>query len=180
VAAELSGIAARGAVAGLCPITEANLGDGVFDICPFRAAGGRFGVGTDSNVLIDAAGELRQLEYAQRLTARRRNVLASDAHTSTGRTLFAAALAGGAQALGVAAGGLAVGQPADIVSLAADHPALIARDGDSLLDGWVFAARTGAVDAVWVRGRQVVAGGRHFARDLVDRRFRVTLEKFRA
>ena len=87
-AAERFGIASRGAVVGLCPITEANLGDGIFDARAFREAGGHFGVGTDSNVLIDAAGELRQLEYTQRLTARGRNVLASAPHFSTGRTLF--------------------------------------------------------------------------------------------
>ncbi len=111
VAAELSGVAARGAVAGLCPITEANLGDGVFDIRTFRAVGGRFGIGTDSNVLIDAAGELRQIEYAQRLTTRRRNVLASDAHPSTGRTLFAAALAGGRRRSGSRPAGWPWGSP---------------------------------------------------------------------
>ena len=68
---EKQGIASRGAIVGLCPITEANLGDGIFDAKTFTQAGGRFGIGTDSNVLIDAAGELRQLEYTQRLSARR-------------------------------------------------------------------------------------------------------------
>lgn len=174
-AAELAGIAARGAVVGLCPITEANLGDGVFDARAFLDTDGRFGVGTDSNVLIDAAGELRQLEYAQRLTARRRNVLASVEYPSTGRALFEAAYRCGSQALGVAAGGLAVGQPADLVTLAADHPAFVGRGGDALLDAWLFAARSGAIDGVWVRGRRVVAGGRHVARESIERRFREAL-----
>ncbi|MBY0513194.1 MAG: formimidoylglutamate deiminase [Gemmataceae bacterium] len=175
--AERAGIASCGAVAGLCPITEANLGDGVFDARAFLDAEGRFGVGTDSNVLIDAAGELRQLEYAQRLTARRRNVLASADSPSTGRALFEAAYRGGSQALGVTAHGLAVGQPADLVTLDADHVASVRRGGDALLDGWVFAARSGAVDGVWVRGRRVVAGGRHVDREAIGQRFRAALAK---
>jgi formiminoglutamate deiminase len=167
--AELAGVAACGSTVGLCPITEANLGDGVFDARTFLAAGGRFGVGTDSNVLIDAAGELRQLEYAQRLVTRGRNVLATDATPSVGRTLFDAALRGGSHALGVA--GLAVGQPADVVSLDATPT------GDRLLDEWVFARRVAPVASVWCRGRRVVAGGRHVDRDAIDRRYRTALAK---
>lgn len=169
--AEAARLAASGAVAGLCPITEANLGDGVF---PTATYAGAFGVGTDSNVLIDAAGELRQLEYAQRLVLRRRNVLAAAATPSTGRRLYAASIGGGAQALGVRTG-LAAGCPADIVSLDADHPALVARVDDSLLDGWVFAARSSLVDCVWRGGRQVVAGGRHARAEAIGRAFAATL-----
>jgi formimidoylglutamate deiminase len=178
-AAERSGIASRGAVVGLCPITEANLGDGVFDTRAFQAAGGHFGVGTDSNVLIDAAGELRLLEYTQRLKARGRNVLASGPHLSTGRTLFEASYRAGSRALGVPGGGLATGLPADIVTLAPDHPAIIARSDDAIIDSWVFAARSGAIESVWVRGRKVVDGGRHLARETFERRFRTVLERFR-
>lgn len=162
---ELAGIAAAGSVVGLCPITEANLGDGVFDAKRFLALGGRFGVGTDSNVLIDAAGELRQLEYSQRLTTRGRNVLATDANPSVGRTLFATALRGGSQALGVVGEGLAVGQPADVVSLQCGP------GGDGLLDGWVFASRVAPVETVWCRGRKVVAAGRHIHREAIVRRY---------
>lgn len=176
-AAERSEIAAREAVVGLCPITESNLGDGIFDAQAFQAAGGRFGIGTDSNVLIDAAGELRQLEYTQRLQVRRRNVLAADSQRSTGRTLFDGTLHAGAQALG-SGGGLETGQPADIVTLATDHTSIASRDGDLLLDGWIFAARCGAIDGVWARGRRVVTGGRHVARETIERRFRTVLERF--
>jgi formiminoglutamate deiminase len=172
--AELAGVAARGSVVGLCPVTEANLGDGVFDARTFLAAGGRFGVGTDSNVLIDAAGELRQLEYAQRLFVRGRNVLAAGDTPSVGRSLFDAALRGGSQALGVAGAGLAAGQPADVVALAPSHPAVA---GDRLLDGWVFAARVAPVEGVWCRGRRVVVNGRHVDRDAIDRRYRATLDR---
>ena len=178
--AERCGIASRRAVVGLCPITEANLGDGVFDTRAFQSAGGQFGIGTDSNVLIDAAAELRQLEYTQRLTTRGRNVLASGPHFSTGRTLFEAAYRAGSRALGVPGGGLAAGQPADIVTLAFDHPAMVGRVDDRLVDSWIFAARYGVIDTVWARGHRVVVGGRHVARETFERRFRTTLERFRA
>lgn len=167
--AELAGVAASGAVVGLCPVTEANLGDGVFDAAALFAEGGRVGVGTDSNVLIDAAGELRQLEYSQRLTRRRRNVLATAETPSVGRALFDAALRGGSQALGVAGAELAVGQPADVVALASDV------GGDQLLDRWVFASRVAPVEGVWCRGRRVVVGGRHVDRDAIKNRYRATL-----
>jgi formiminoglutamate deiminase len=175
--AERSGIASRGAVVGLCPITEANLGDGIFDAKAFRDVGGRFGVGTDSNVLIDAAGELRQLEYSQRYSARGRNILASTPDFSTGRTLFEESLRAGSQALGVPGGGLAPGCPADIVTLAPGHAATVCAIGDQLLDHWIFAAKCGVIDRVWVRGREVVVGGRHVAREALERRFRVALER---
>jgi formiminoglutamate deiminase len=171
-----TGKAARsGAVIGLCPITEANLGDGVFPAGAFLAAGGRFGVGSDSNVMIDAAEELRTLEYGQRLVHRGRNLLAAREGASTGGDLWRAALVGGAQALGAGDGAIRIGASADLVSLDADHPALIARTGDALLDGWIFAARGGAVDCVWRHGRKVVIGGRHVARDAIAARYRVAL-----
>jgi formimidoylglutamate deiminase len=173
-AMETERLAKSGAVAGLCPITEANLGDGVFPAHDFLAAGGAFGIGSDSNVLIDAAEELRTLEYAQRLTRRARNVLARAPGSSTGGELFRAAVNGGAQALGVV-GGLRRGRPADFVTLDRAHPAMIGRDGDALLDSWVFAGRHGAIDGVWRGGRQVVSGGRHHAREAILARYRTAL-----
>lgn len=156
--AETDRLAASGATAGLCPVTEANLGDGIFPARRYLAAGGAMAVGTDSNILVDAAGELRELEYSQRLAHRRRNVLAGAQTDSTGETLFRAALAGGARALGVPAG-LRAGLPADIVALDPAHPALLARQGARSLDGWVFAAGRGAVHSVWRHGRRVVTAG---------------------
>ncbi|KMO13898.1 formimidoylglutamate deiminase [Methylobacterium indicum] len=176
---ETTRFATSGAVAGLCPVTEASLGDGIFPGPGFVAAGGRYGVGTDSNVLVGAADELRQLEYAQRLGARQRNVLAAPG-ASTGRALFDAGLAGGTQALAAEGGGLAVGAPADGVALDGADPALIERRGDALLDGWIFAAGARAVDAVWVDGRQVVAGGRHVAREAVAARYARVLGRLMA
>ncbi|WP_315834391.1 formimidoylglutamate deiminase [Bradyrhizobium prioriisuperbiae] len=175
---ELRGMAEAGAIAGLCPITEANLGDGIFNAPEFLAHGGRYGVGSDSNVLIGAADELRLLEYSQRLGNRARNVV-TGASVSTGRTLFDGALAGGAQALGAEAG-LAVGHFADIASLETGHIAFAGRTHDAILDSWIFAAGRAAVDCVWVGGRKVVAGGRHHDKDKIAARFRQRLERLLA
>jgi formiminoglutamate deiminase len=172
-------LAASGAVAGLCPITEANLGDGVFPTRDYLGAGGALGVGTDSNVLIDAAGELRGLEYAQRLVHRARNVTAPAPGRSTGAALFGAALAGGAEALGVDAG-LKAGAAADLVALDLDHPSLAGRTGDAVLDAWIFACRESPVAAVWRRGRQVVEAGRHVAREAIVDRYRATVARITA
>ncbi|WAC58554.1 formimidoylglutamate deiminase [Brevundimonas sp. SL130] len=171
---EWRGVAARGAVVGLCPITEANLGDGVFPAAAYMRAGGRFGIGTDSNVQIGLAEELRMLEYSQRLTLRGRAVMA-DAQRSTGRALFDHALAGGAQAGGVA-GGLAVGQAADIVSLDTRRFAFAGRSGDAVLDSWLFGAPTGSIASVWRAGREVVREGRHLDRDALEARCRAALK----
>jgi formiminoglutamate deiminase len=164
-------LAATGAVAGLCPVTEANLGDGIFPAQEYLRFGGAFGIGTDSNILIDPAAELRALEYSQRLVHRRRNVLAGGAMQSTGRRLFDGAIVGGNRSLGIKTSGLVEGAAADIVSLDADHSCLIARRADALLDGWIFAARDHAVDCVWRAGRQVVSGGRHKEREAIEFRY---------
>ena len=166
-------VALSGATAGLCAITEANLGDGVFDAPEFLGHGGLFGIGTDSNVQIDAAGELRQLEYAQRLARRARNVIAAPGG-STGRALFDGALAGGAAATGQGPAGLIVGAPADIVTLREDALALVGRDGDALLDGWIFSGAA-CVDAVYARGRRVVRDGAHRERQAIGTRFRAAM-----
>lgn len=166
---ETARLAASGAVAGLCPITEANLGDGVFPAVDYLGRSGRFGIGTDSNVAIDAGQELRMLEYAQRLFTRSRNALAAGEGTSTGATLFAGALAGGAQALGQGAPRIAAGESADLVSFATGFPAL--GRGDRLLDSWIFGGRNDHVDSVWRAGRQVVAQGHHIHRDAIVTRY---------
>jgi formiminoglutamate deiminase len=172
-------LARSGAVAGLCPITEASLGDGIFDGPGWQEAGGLYGVGTDSNIEIGAAAELRQLEYSQRLATRRRNVMARGPGVTTGRSLIDTALAGGAAALGVARPALRAGAPADIVALDAAHVSLAGRHGDGWLDGWIFAAPA-AVDTVWRRGRVVVQDGRHIERPAIERAYRAVLRRLTA
>ena len=174
---EVDRLAASGAVAGLCPITEANLSDGIFPAASFLSAGGRFGIGSDSNVRIDATEELRLLEYGQRLSLRQRNVLAPTAGQSTGEALYRGALAGGGQALGDDGAGIRVGRSADLVSLDTGHPSLCARNGSQLVDGLVFAAGAAAINGVWRRGRKLVSDGRHVARDRVERDYRAALDK---
>ncbi|MBQ0824220.1 formimidoylglutamate deiminase [Microvirga sp. HBU67558] len=168
---EVEGIARSNAVAGLCPITEANLGDGIFEGVDFLMAGGRFGVGSDSNVEISAPGELKQFEYSQRLKHRARNVLAGHEGQSTGRSLYDAALAGGAQVLGRRIGAIAAGHRADLVVLGADHPDLAAVSGDRWIDSYVFVAGKAAVDTVVVAGRDVVRNGRHVNRGAILARY---------
>jgi formiminoglutamate deiminase len=163
---ETARLAASGAVAGLCPITEANLGDGVFPAPAFLAAGGGFGIGSDSNILVSLAEELRTLEYSQRLLRRSRNVVAAPGQ-STGASLFAQALRGGAQALGAAAG-IAAGRPADLLALDLSGAGYLPPE--KVLDHFVFARGVG-VDSVWVGGSKRVEGGRHHRRAAIAARF---------
>jgi formimidoylglutamate deiminase len=173
--AETDAFAWSGATAGLCPVTEANLGDGTFAARRFLQAGGRIGIGSDSNVLIGVTDELRQLEYSQRLAHRQRNVLGRE-NGSTGRRLFDAALAGGTEALGVGPAAIVAGHAADLVSLDADHPTLAGKQGDAILDAWIFA--NGArVDCVWAHGRKLVEHGKHHRRDSVAAVFRAVMRQ---
>jgi formimidoylglutamate deiminase len=175
--AETRALAASSAVAGLCPLTEANLGDGIFGAEDYTRAGGRFGIGTDSNIELTAAGELRQLEYNQRLHQRARNVLAQHEGQSVARRLYEQALAGGAQALGRAIGSVEVGRRADIVVLDADHPDLAGSRHDLWLDKYVFVAGPRLVKTVLVGGIKVVAGGAHHARAAIAKRYRAVLAR---
>ena len=172
--AETQGLARSGAVAGLCPITESNLGDGIFDGARFAQAGGRWGVGSDSNVRIALAEELRTLEYSQRLEQQQRCVLAPP-DGSTGGALYRAALAGGAQALGRASGAIAPGMWADLVALDGDALALAGHSGDGVLDAWIFAGDDRVVADVWSAGRHMVRGGRHVHHQAVEDRYRAVM-----
>jgi formimidoylglutamate deiminase len=178
--AETTALAGSGAIAGLCPVTEASLGDGIFPAREFLSAGGRFGVGTDSNVLVGVSDELRQLEYGQRLKHRERNMLSGGPGVSTGRVLFDAALTGGAEALAQSTVGLQAGARADVVTLDVTHPSLAGRRGDAVLDGWIFAAGADAVDCVWAGGDKVVAGGRHRLRRKAREAFSAAMRRFLA
>lgn len=167
---EIDGAARSGAVAGLCPITEANLGDGVFEGPRYLAAGGGFGIGSDSNVRIALGEELRMLEYSQRLRDRARNVLVPR-EGSVGETLYLGAAAGGAQALGRGAGTLATGSLADLVAIDGSDPSLAALSDGQLLDGLCFAAGDRVVTDVWSAGRRVIRSGRHPRREEIRARY---------
>ncbi len=162
---ERLGIAGSGAVVGLCPLTEADLGDGIF---PMRNFTGPWGLGTDSNVQIGLAAELRMLEYVQRLHYRQRNMLASHASHATATAAYLAACAGGAQALAIGHG-ITPGAPANIAALAGDDP-------DTDLARLVFGGRLNFTD-IWVRGIQRVADGRHKLAAAAETRFNAVLRK---
>lgn len=173
---ETRAMASSGAVAGLCPVTEANLGDGPFNGPEFLNSGGAFGVGSDSNVLISLTEELRTLEYSQRLRDLSRNVMVAG-EGSVGQTLYCGAAQGGAQALGRAAGQIAEGKLADLVAIDSQDPALCALRPEQLLDGLVFAAKDHVVTDLWSAGRHQVRNGRHVARDTIIATYRTTMQQ---
>lgn len=175
---EILRLAESRAIVGLCPITEANLGDGVFDAPAFLDKGGRFAIGTDSNVQIALTDELRLLEYGQRLSRRARNVL-TEPGGSTGRALFDGARNGGHAALGRALSGLSVGADADIVTLRGDALEYLVASPDTALDAWIFAGGA-QVDWVYARGRAVVQQSAHFAKEPIRARFRGAMQQLLA
>lgn len=169
--AETRALARSGAVAGLCPITESSLGDGIFNGTEFLAASGRFGVGSDSNIHISLFQELATLEYSQRLRDRSRAALAT-ADRSTGRVLFEGAARGGAQAGGRGSGQIAEGQWADMVGVETGNAWICNRTGDAALDSMIFGGRgQDSITDVWSAGRHVVRGGRHIRREAITARF---------
>jgi len=169
---ETTGLALSGAVAGLCPTTEANLGDGFFNAIQFLELGGVWGIGSDSHISISPDEELRWLEYGQRLLMRSRNILGNtDSNPNTGAGLLRAATAGGAQACAHGDGVLEPGQPADLVVLDASHPRLLGRAGHAVIDSWIFSSSGNAIKSVVVGGKQVVDAGSHPEREQIVRRF---------
>jgi formimidoylglutamate deiminase len=167
-AIERQRLAGSGAVAGLCPTTEANLGDGIFPLRPFLTEGGRFGIGSDSNVGTSPAEELRWLDYVGRLQTRTR---------VAPENLYQRALAGGAQALGRNAGAIAAGMMADLVVLDVEHPALVGRTGTRLIDSWLYGGNSTPVRDVMVSGAWVVRDGHHHAQQEVADNFARTMRR---
>ncbi|HEY0180521.1 MAG TPA: formimidoylglutamate deiminase [Dokdonella sp.] len=167
--AETRRLAASGAVAGLCPTTEANLGDGLFPLRTYLDAGGALGVGSDSQISVSPVEELRWLEYGQRLAARRRNVAASAATPSTGETLLALALDGGRRAAGLGDAGL---PRADLLVLDDDSPLLAACGDANAIDAWIFAGNANLVRDVYVAGERVVDDFRHRDEARIAARYR--------
>ena len=175
-AIELAEYARRGAVAGLCPITEASLGDGIFGMPPFLQAEGSFGIGTDSNIRISLAEELRLLEYSQRLRDQQR-VIVTAGKPSAGAGLFAGALDGGSKALCHGTGRIETGAPADLLALDATHPDLAGRSGDLILDSFVFCGDNRMVSHLWAGGRPIVHDGRHFAHDIITANYHTVMTR---
>jgi formimidoylglutamate deiminase len=175
---ETLALALTGAVAGLCPLTEASLGDGIFDGVRWLGAGGRIGIGSDSNIRISLAEELRQLETTQRLRDHSRAALATEG-LSTGRKLWEAACRGGAQAAGRASGALAPGLWADLVALDMGHVDLEGLEGDAILDAFAFAGDSRMVTDAWSAGRHRVREGRHVERERIERAYRAAVQELR-
>ena len=174
---ETSMMAQSGCIAGLCPTTEANLGDGFFNAVDYLAEQGGWAIGSDSHISIDPVEELRWLEYGMRLQTRRRNVLATTQVTNTGRNLLNGALAGGARACGRLIGRIDTGYRADFVVLDHEHPRLYGRHADDLLDSWIFSGNDNLVRDVYVGGTRVIDNGHHINEDEIARNYRATLDQ---
>ncbi|MEI6720553.1 MAG: formimidoylglutamate deiminase [Betaproteobacteria bacterium] len=166
---EMLALARSGAIAGLCPTTEGNLGDGIFPLPDYRAAGGRYGIGSDSHVSRNPLEELRLLEYVQRLVLRKRNLVVGNVSAAVGTTLWLEAAAGGAQAMGRKMGALAAGQRADFVVLDGEQPDIAGKSGDMIANAAIFSGTQGLVRDVMVGGRWQVRDGRHALEDSASR-----------
>jgi formimidoylglutamate deiminase len=176
-AAELKAVAATHAVIGLCPTTEANLGDGIFPLPTWLAAGGAFAIGSDSHISLSVVEELRWLEYEARLARKQRNVLANDAETSSGALLWRRACSAGTQAAGRNIGALESGRRADIVVLDLNSPLFAGRNDDELIDTFVFAGAGHEVRDVMVAGRWLVQEGRHFAETAIAAGYKRAMQR---
>lgn len=174
---ETQALASSGAIAGLCPTTEANLGDGIFPAVDHMRQQGAIAIGSDSHITVSPAEDLRMLEYSQRLRDLTRNALAGGPNRSTGRNLFDAALKGGAQSMCQPVGAIAVGKRCDIAVLDADHPLLMGRNGDAALDTWIFSGGNALVKDVFVGGKHLVKDRRHIAEETIARNFRAAIAR---
>lgn len=170
-------LARSGAVAGMCPTTEANLGDGIFNAPDYFLQRGHWGIGGDSHVGVDPFRELAVIEYAQRLRSARRNILNTPGVDSIGGGLYRQALAGGAQALGQRIGAIAAGCRADLVVMDGNDVALAEHRGDALLDAAIFGPARQPVRDVMTGGAWVVQGGRHAREEEAFRNYRQTLKR---
>ncbi len=177
---ETRNLATSGAIAGLCPMTEANLGDGIFPAQEFQAAGGKFGIGTDSNIRTNVAEELQMLEYSQRLSKKRRNILADKDNPNVGDSLYQQACRGGATALAQPAGVIDIHKRADFVVLDAQLDGVPRRANARYMDFWLFGANDRRPKDVYVAGQQLIANGRHKAEAAIERDYRRVMQKLLA
>jgi formimidoylglutamate deiminase len=170
-------LARTGAIAGLCPTTEANLGDGIFPAVDFLGAGGAVAIGSDSHISVSPAEDIRMLEYSQRLRDRTRNALAGGPGQSTGRTLLDAVCQGGAISMAQPVGAIAPGRRADITVLDAAHPSLVGRSKDDALDSWIFSGGNTCVKDVIVGGAHQVKDRVHIREDQIATAFRAAVKR---
>lgn len=170
-------LAESDAVAGLCPSTEANLGDGIFNAPDYFLQEGSWGIGGDSHVGVDPFRELAIVEYAQRLKSARRNILHTPGIDSIGGGLYRQALAGGARALGQNVGAIAANCRADLVVMNSDDVASAEHTGDTLLDAAIFGPARQPVRDVMVGGAWAVRDGRHALEQVAFTRYRATLKR---
>ena len=164
-----------GAVAGLCPVTEANLGDGIFNGFQYNERKGLYGIGTDSNINISLTEELKTFEYSQRLLNKKRAVI-SNQKKSTGRKLFDDCLEGGARALQINNGKIQKGFNADLISLPNTNNELDGLKDDKILDYWIFASRENDVQKLWNKGKCLVENGKHLNFDDIQSNYRKTIK----
>ncbi|MGM0423110.1 MAG: formimidoylglutamate deiminase, partial [Pseudomonadota bacterium] len=175
--AEIKAMTERKAIIGLCPTTEANLGDGLFPLKDFIDHKGRFAIGSDSHVSVNMIEEFRLLEYGQRLFSRSRSVALDQDHSTVGATLFTTAATNGAAALHRNSGKIETGALADLLVLDGDHPALLCQEKDGILDGLIFGANTSPIRDVMAGGKWVIENYRHAREEDIYRRFRQTLTR---
>ncbi len=180
IADETGNMAKTGAIAGLCPMTEANLGDGIFPAEEFQAAGGRFGVGTDSNIRTNVAEELQMLEYSQRLSKKRRNILADQNNPNVGDSLYQQAASGGAMALAQPSGIMDINKRADFIVLDRCLDNVERAAGAGYMDYWLFGAIDRTPKDVYVAGQRIIADGRHGDEEAINIEYRRVMQKLLA
>jgi formimidoylglutamate deiminase len=173
---EINSLANTHATVGLCPTTEANLGDGIFPLEKFMLKKGKIGVGSDSNTSVDVAEELRLLEYGQRLSQQRRNIGAIEESASTGETLFKTSLAGGSQALDQPIGMLTPGHRADFIVLNDKHPVLFGRRASAIIDSWIFTGGRELISDVFVAGQHLIKNHHHIRQENIERRYQEAIK----
>ncbi len=176
-ARETRHLAQSGAVVGLCPTTEANLGDGFFNLVDYVEQGGTWAIGSDSHISISPVEELRWLEYGQRLLYKQRNVMAVKQNLNTGMALYSSALAGGDQSSGRDIGSIEAGRRADFIVIDNQHPRLYGRNEDSLIDSWIFSGNENLVRDVYVGGVKVIDDGRHINEEKIEIDFKRVIDE---
>tara|TARA_Y100000739_G_C20591336_1_gene458036 strand:+ start:81 stop:1262 length:1182 start_codon:yes stop_codon:yes gene_type:complete len=175
---EVIGLAKSGAIAGLCPMTESSLGDGIFEGTEWFKHTGSIAIGSDSNIRISLSEELRTLEYSQRLRDKSRSALATE-DKSTGRRLFEEVYKGGAQAAGRKTGAIEKGYYADLLALNTSHIDLFGRENDTLLDSFIFSGNDSLISDVWSAGRHLVKEGKHILHNEITNSYRTATKKLR-